>query len=131
MGAHALGGADDGAQIVGIGDLVTDDDEGVFIPFLGDVQNVLHRAVFLHRAQGHHTLVGVGLAHGVQLPAVGLHHHDALGSGLGGDVPEGLIHLALGDVDLVDGSSGAESLDHGISALDMFIFQLEVFHNFS
>ena len=47
-----------------------------------DLQDLLHRGVFPHGGQRDHPLVGVGAAHVVQLPPVGLHHHDARGRAL-------------------------------------------------
>ena len=79
---------------------------------------LLHRGVFPHGRQGDDPLVGMGAAHGVQLPPVGVHHHDARGAGLGGDVPQRLIRLALGDVDLVDGRLRPQGLDDRVAALD-------------
>ena len=39
-------------------------------------------------------------------------------------MPQGLVHIATGDEDLVDGAAGPQRLDHGIAALDQFILQL-------
>ena len=62
--------------------------------------------------------MGMGAAHGVQLPLVRLHHHDAGGAGLGGDVPQGLVCLSLLEVDLVDVLPRPQGLDHGVAPLD-------------
>ena len=62
--------------------------------------------------------MGVGQAHGVQLAPVGLHHHDAGGAGFGGDVPQRLIRLALGDVNFIDSRLRPQGLDDRVAALD-------------
>ena len=46
-----------------------------------------------------------------------LHHHDALVPGGGGDVAQGGVGLAPGEIDLVDGSAGPQGLHHGVAAL--------------
>ena len=81
------------------------------------------RAVFPHGAQRDHTLVGVRRAHEIQLAAVALHDDDARGARLRGDMSERLVHVALGEVDLVDGPARAQRLDHGVAALDHFVLQ--------
>ena len=58
------------------------------------------------------------LAHRVQLPSVGLDHDDACTACLGGDVPQRLIHIALGNVNLVDRPACAQRLDHGVAAFN-------------
>ena len=118
MGPGALGGTEDGAQIVGIGDLVADHQQRRFAPVGGGLQNALHRHILPDGGQRDNALMGVGARHGVQLAAVGLHHHNARGAGLGGDVAQRLVRLALGKIDLVDGRSGPQRLDHRVASLD-------------
>ena len=118
MGAGALGGTQDRAQVVGIGYLVAHHQQRRLAPGGGRLQDLLHRGVFPHGRQSDDPLVGMGAAHGVQLPPVGVHHHDARGAGLGGDVPQRLVRLALGDVDLVDGRLRPQGLDDRVAALD-------------
>ena len=118
MGTGTLGGAEDGAQIVGIGDLVAYHQQRGLALVGSGLQDAVHRHIFPDGGQGDDALVGVGAGHVVQLAAVGLHHHDARGAGLGGDVAQGLVRLALGQIDLVDGRAGAESFNDRIAALD-------------
>ena len=62
--------------------------------------------------------MGVGAAHAVQLAPVGLHHHDALFAGAGGDVAEGLVRFPLGQINFVNILAGAQRLDNGVASLD-------------
>ena len=126
--AHALGRADDRAEIVRIGDLVAHDEKRRFAAVGGELQQILHRAVFLHGAERHDALVRVGLAHCVELAAVGLHDDDALRARLRGNVAQRLVDLALGNVDLVDRASGAQRLDDGVAALDVLVDVRFKFH---
>ena len=113
----ALGGAEDGPQIVGVGDLVAHHQQGRLPLGGGAVQNALDADVFPDGGQGDDSLVGVGAAHGVQLPPVGLHHNDP-GVPREAMLAQGLVRLALGQVNFVDGRSGPQGLDHGVPALD-------------
>ena len=118
MGAGALGGAEDGAQIVGVGDLIAHHQQGRFPPLCCRGEDALHRDVLPHGGQSDDALMGVGAGNAVQLAAVGLHHHDARVPGPGGDVAQGLVRLALGNVDLVDGGAHPQGFDHRVAALD-------------
>ena len=42
-------------------------------------------------------------------------------------MPERLVHVALGEEDLVDASPRAERLDHGVPALDEIVLQFTLF----
>ena len=95
MSAGAISRPDDGAQIVGVGDLVAHHDQGRLVLGGGICQNIVYTDVLPHRCQSDDALMGVGAAHAVQLPPVGLHHHDARRPGLGGDVAQGGIGLTL------------------------------------
>ena len=118
MRPGALGGTQDRAQIVGVGDLVTHHQQRRFALLCGGGQNAVHRHVFPHGGQGDHALVCVGAAHVVQLPPVSLHHHDPGGAGLGGDVPQRLVRLALGEVNFVDGRFRPQRLNDGVAPFD-------------
>ena len=126
VGTGALGRADDGPQVVGVADLIADDDEGRLLPLLRQGQNIADLAVFPHTGQGNDPLVGMGLAHKVQLAPVGLHHHNALLPGLGGDVPQGLVHIALGDEDFVNGPAGPQGLNDRVAAFYNIVFDLVI-----
>ena len=71
-----------------------------------------------HSHQGVIALAGVGAAHADQLAPVALHHHNALGAGGGGDVPQGRVGLPPGQIDLVDRGARPQGLGHGVAALD-------------
>ena len=118
MGPGTLGGTQDRTQVVGVGYLVAHHQQRRLALGGGGLQDLLHRGVFPHGRQSDDPLVGMGAAHGVQLPPVGIHHHDARGAGLGGDVSQRLVRLALGDVDLVDGRLRPQGLDDRVAALD-------------
>ena len=60
----------------------------------------------------------VRMAHGVQLPPVRLHHHDARRPGLGGHVAQGAVRLPLLQVDLINGGSRPQSFDNGVASFD-------------
>ena len=104
-------------------------------PIRGEGEDILHLAVFPHGGERYHALVGLGAAHEIQLAAVGLDHHHALLARAGGDMPQGLVHIALGDEDLVDGAPGAQGLNDGVSPLNQLVFNgltadfLFFFHN--
>ena len=124
MGTGALSGADDGPQIVGVADLVADNDKGRLLPLLRQGQNIADLAVFPHAGQGDDPLVRVGLTHKVQLAPVGLHHYNALLPGLGSNVPQGLVHIAPGDEDFVDGPAGPQGLNDRVAAFYQIVFDL-------
>ena len=118
VGPGALRRADDGPQVVGVAELVADHQQGGLPPGLRRAENVLHRGVFPDGTEGDDALVGVGAAHGVQLPPVRFHHHGPGGAGLGGDVAQGLVRLALLQVDFINGRPGPQGLDDGVPPLD-------------
>ena len=118
MGAGTFGGAEDGPQIVGVGDLVADHQQRRFSLVGGALEDALHRHVFPNGSQRDHALMGVGAAHVVQLAAIRLHHHDARVPGLGGDMAQGFIRVPLGQIDLVNGRSGAEGFNDRVAAFN-------------
>ena len=126
--AHAFSRADDCAEIVRIGNFIADDDERRFAFFFGGRQNVLHGAVFLYRAHGYNALMGVGLAHHVQLSPVCLHHDDALTSRLGSNVSQRLVHFSLGNVNFINCAAGTERLNDSISAFYTVFRKSLLFH---
>ena len=62
--------------------------------------------------------MGVGAAHVVQLAAIRLHHHDARVPGLGGDVAQRFIRFPFGQIDFVNGRSGAEGFNDRVAAFN-------------
>ena len=118
MGAGALRRAQNGAQIVGVGNFVAHHQQRRLALFGGGVQQGLHGHILPHGRQGDDPLMGVGAAHAVQLAPVGLHHHDALFAGAGGDVAEGLVRFPLGQINFVNIFAGAQRLYDGVASLD-------------
>ena len=106
MGSGGLGGTDDSAQVVGVAELVAHHHQGGLPLVPGGLEDVGHTGVLPHRRHGDDALVGVGDAHGVQLAAVGFHHHNALTPGGGGDVAQGGVGFTLGDIDFIHGGAG-------------------------
>ena len=118
MGPGALRRADDGPQVMGVRQLVADHQQGGLPLVRRRLENVLHAGVLPDGAEGNDPLVGVGAAHGVQLPLVRLHHHRPGGAGLGGDMAQGLVRFALLEVDFINGRPGPQGLDDGVPALN-------------
>ena len=118
MRARALGGTDDGAEVVRVADLVADHQQRRFVPVPRGLEDILDGGVLPHGGEGDDALMRLRAAHEVQLAAVDLHDHDARGAGGGRDVAQRLVGLALGEVDLVDGGTGAQRLDDRVAALD-------------
>ena len=77
MGARAFGAPEDGTQIVGVGQLVADDDQGRFPTGRGFLQDVVNGKIGVGGGQSDHTLMGMGEGHGVQLPPVNADHNCA------------------------------------------------------
>ena len=122
MRAGALRAADDGAEIVRVADLVTHDHEGRFSALLREGENIVDAAGIPHGADRDHALVGVGAAHEIQLAAIAFHHDQPQLPRPGSDMPQGLVHVAAGDHDLVDRAPRAQSLDDGVAPLDQLVF---------
>ena len=118
MGTSAFSGADDRPQIVGIGQFVTHHQQGGLPLLPGGGQDVLYAGILPHGGHGDDALVTVGAAHAVQLAPVGLHHHHAPAPGGGSDITQGVVCVALGNIDLVDGRAGAQGLHHCVAALN-------------
>ena len=118
MSPGALRRAEDGTQVMRVGDLVAHHQQGRFALFRSSGEHGLHAHILPDGGQGDDALMGVGAGHIVQFPPIRLHHHDACLPGPGGDVAQGLVRLPLGQVDFVDGGVGAQRLNDGIAALD-------------
>ena len=134
MRADALGRADDGAEVVRVGDLVAQHEKRRLAALGCDGEHILDRAVFLDGAQRNHTLMRVCLAHGVEFAAVGLRDDDTGAARLRGDVPERLVYVALGDENFIDRAARAQGLHDRVAALDQIIARfcfkfLYLFHN--
>ena len=123
MGAGALGGAENGPQIVGIRQLVADDNQRILTPGGGLLQNVVDGVIGMGGSQGNHALMAAGVGHQVQLPAVHGNHHGPGLPGLGGQPLQALVRITGGDKELVDGPSRFQRLSNGVAALQLvFVF---------
>ena len=137
MSPGALSGPDDGPQVVGVGDLVAHHQQGGLALVPGGLKDALHTDVLPDRRQGDDALVGMGAAHGVQLPPVRLHHHHARRPGFGGNMSQGLVRLSLLEVNFVNRLPCPQGLNDGVAPLDdavglgSQVLLSPFFHNFS
>ena len=118
VGPGALRRTDDGPQVVGVREFVANHQQRRLSLVRRRLENILHRGVFPDRGQGDDALMGMGAAHGVQLPPVGLYHHRSGGASLGSDVPQCPVRLALLEVNFVDCHAGSQRLNDGVPALN-------------
>ena len=109
---------DDRPQVVGVGQLVAEDDQGRFPLFLRSLEDVLDRGVFPNGGHGDNPLMGVGTGHLVQLPPVGVDHHHAVGSGSVGDVTQGAVCISLGQINFINGGTGTQCLDDRVASFN-------------
>ena len=127
MGTGTFRASQDGAQIVGVGQLVADDDEGGLVPGGGFFQNVVDGHIFMGSGQSDDALVGTGGGHGIQLPPVNGHYHGSRLLGLGGQPLKALVRIALGHEHLVDGAAAFQCLRDGVPAFQLtFCFLLRL-----
>ena len=123
MGAGALGGAENGPQIVGIRQLVADDNQRILTPGGGLLQNVVDGVIGMGGSQGNHALMAAGVGHQVQLPPVHGNHHGPGLPGLGGQTLQALVGITGGDKELVNGAPRLQCFLDGVAALQLvFIF---------
>ena len=137
VGPGGVGGADHRTQVVGVGDLVAHHQQGGLALVPGGLKDALHTDVLPDRCQGDDALVGMGAAHGVQLPPVRLHHHHARRPGFGGNMSQGLVRLSLLEVNFVNRLPCPQGLNDGVAPLDdavglgSQVLLSPFFHNFS
>ena len=131
--ARAFGGADDRAEVVGILQLVENDEEGRLVLFLRVGEDVVERAVILGGGEGDDALMGSDAAEKVELGAVDLLDRDLLFPRLGEDADNSAAFFTLCHHDLVDGTAAAQRFADGISARNHlgFDFFLLFSHSFS
>jgi len=114
VGSGPFGAADDGSEVLGVFDLVEDDDEG-----LGRAgQDVLEGGVLLGRDLGHDALV----AGRDQVQPLGRHenHGDVMRLGFVDDLADPGVAALLLDEDLVDPlGRGSQGFEEGIDADDL------------
>ena len=104
-----------------IADLITDDNERIFVPFLRKVQNVFQRTVAFHRTHGDHALMRFCHAHEIQFPFITVYNDDTGFSGGGGYEPQRVVRVALGTIDLIYGTSGTDRFDDRIAPFNQFV----------
>ena len=116
--ARAFRGAQNGAEIVRIGDLVAHDDERVLAPLGGAGKNVVNGRILPHCRLRDDALMRPRRAERIELAAVALGNDDARLACLGENAPERAVGVAAGDENLVDRPSGADRLGDGVASLD-------------
>ena len=119
MRARAFRRPDDRAQIVGVGNAVQQDQEGLLFAGLRQLQHVFQRAVVIGGRKGQHALMIVG--NGVQTGAVHFLHGNVAFLGHLHDLPGGAAELAAGDQQLLDVASALERLPDGIAAAEQIL----------
>ena len=122
--AGALGAAQDGPEVVGVGDAVDDQEEREPPPDRGLAQ-VLERCLLDGPGQGHHALGPLGAGHRVEAPTGDHLDGDPPTGSQGLDVVEDLggVH-ALGQEDRRHRApAGGQELAHGLAALDLVAAQ--------
>ena len=126
MCARTFGGADDGAEVMRVGQLVAEDDERRLPFFRGAGEDVVDGGIVVRGDDGDDALVRAGGGELVELAPVGL---DDDGPGLlrhGGEARERAVGIALGEIDLVDGAAGRERLGHGVAPFEQVFRRLGV-----
>ena len=128
VGAGTFGGADDGSEIVRVGDLIGNDEEGGFALFLRAGEQVVQRRVLVGRHLGDDALVVGVAAHEPELFRVRLLDEHTGVPGRRDDLPDGPLPLAFGDENGVDVPSGFQSFHDRISADDELVANFLLFH---
>ena len=131
--ARALSGAQNRAEIVRIGDLVTHDDERVLAPLGGTFQNILDRGVFAHCRLCNDALVRARGAERIELAPVAFGDDDAVFPRLGENTSKRPVGVAADNKNFIDRPSGADRLGDGVAPLDQIFpvltdFLFTVFH---
>ena len=124
MGTGALGRAHDRAQVMGIAEFVTDDDQGIFTPGGCFLQNIVNGEVHMGSGQGNDALMGMGGGHLIQLPAVHGNHHGTGFLGLGCQTLQRPVRITRCHKYLINGAAGAEGFGQGIAALQLTLYLL-------
>ena len=114
MDAAGLGRADNGAQVVGIFDLIAQDEEGRLPPLLGQPQHVLHLTVGVGGGQQGHPLVGDAAAEKVQLLGGDLFYETPPLPAFGDNRRERPAGRPMGHQQAVDFPAGPQGLRHGV-----------------
>ena len=125
MGTGTFRASHDGAQIVGIAELITDHQKRRFAPGGSLFQKVVNGIVFMGSHQSDNALMGPGYGHLIQLPAVHRYHPRTGFLDLGSQALQALIGIAVGDKHLVDGAAGFQRFGNGVTTLEL---ALNFFH---
>ena len=102
MGSGTFGAAEDGAQIMGVGELIAHDDQRCLPPGSGLLQDVVNGIIDVGGSQSDHALVSVGEGHGIQLPPVHRHHHGSRLLGLSGQALQAPVNVTGGNKHLIN-----------------------------
>ena len=126
----ALRRADDGPEVVAVGNLVTDDQERVLPAGGGKTEHVLDIGVIAHCADGDGPLMGVRPAHGIQLAPVAFDNADAPFAGQRRKIAQVPVALPRGKKKLVNRPPGAKRLGDRIAAFDLILLDsVSCFHS--
>lgn len=115
--------ADHRPQIVGIAQLVAHNEQGCLSFFLRNAQDLLHRGIFPYRRHCDHTLVGMGVAHCVELAMIGVSHHDPRLFSQCHNLGKCAIRIAAGYINFIDRGAGAQGLRDGVASFDQAVRQ--------
>ena len=122
MCTAALGATDDGTEVVGVGNAVADDDQRCLLTILCDLQNILHRAIFLFCRKRDHALMRGIACECVQLAFFGFDNGDLALQCLRDQNDDRAVSLTLLHQKLVHLAPGTEQLAYGVSADDRAVF---------
>ena len=128
VGACTLGRTHDSAQVVGIAQLVADDDQGSLTTGSCLLQDLVDGGVLVGSSQGDDALMGTGEGHLVQLAAVNRNDDGAGFLGLSSQTLQAAVGVALCNEDLVDGTACLQRLGQGVATLQL---TLNFLHDFA
>ena len=119
VGTGALGASEDSAQIMGVGQLIADHQQGSLPTGSGLLQKIVNGVVHMGGSQGDDALMGTGEGHGIQLPAIHRNHHGSGLLGLGSQPLQAPVGISGGDEHLVNGAAAFQGLGNGVAALQL------------
>jgi hypothetical protein len=114
----ALRTSDYGTEIVGILYSVKNNDEGHFAAILGDLQNILYRAIFLFSSLRGNALMNSAAAKLIELLLFYLDYRDAARRRLADDHVDRAFLITAANEDLIYRSTRFQKLSHLVSAVD-------------
>ena len=119
MGTGTFRASHDRSQIVGIGKIVAQNQQGCFAPAFRLRENFVNGAVIPGRRLGDDPLMGVGEGHGVQLSPVHGNHDSARLLGQCRQALKPPVRLPVGNKDLINGPPAFQRLLQGVAALQL------------